>query len=271
MNSWQTIAKNLPQGQSARVECNNCGIGTGATAAICNHNAKAYTVHCFACDHHEFESKGVLSLDERKRINDLNEEAYASSNTTGPITLPEDTTYEPTEFSREARMWLFKAGITPTTWRKYGIGYSKRLERVVLPVFSTSGDLIWYQCRAILTGQKPKYLQPSRDKNNVYYDSGTPESSGRVIVVEDILSYIRVNEAGDNDVFTPLGTKLSSGQANALSKYDRITTWLDGDRAGRDGAKNIKRTMSLLCEVDNIRTDEDPKCYSNKQIREILQ
>ena len=271
--SWIDLAKQLPCGQHSRCDCPQCGAGTNTNAAIYNHNPKYYSIYCNACDYKAYESKGVLSLEERKRIQDLNTEA--EQHLLGPIELPKDVTYDHTEFSREARLWLYKSGLTTTIWRKYNIGYSKRLERVVLPIYSTAGDLIWYQCRAILTGQKPKYLQPSRDKNNIYYESRNPTISRTVIVVEDILSFIRVTEATNTtkryNVFTPLGTKLSSGQIRALSEYDEVITWLDNDRAGITGARNISKVMSLVCSVRNIREDKDPKCYSNKQIKEILQ
>tara|TARA_R110000851_G_scaffold5915_2_gene24016 strand:+ start:537 stop:1244 length:708 start_codon:yes stop_codon:yes gene_type:complete len=233
-----------------------------------NHNAKAYTIHCFACDYHDFESKGILSLEERKRIQDLNTEALRAVR---DIKLPEDITYEPTEFSREARMWLFKGGLTPSVWKQYRIGYSKRLERVVLPVYDTNNTLIWFQCRAVLKGQSPKYLQPSRDRSNVLFTAGIATDRARAIVVEDIMSAIRVGEATTTELAVSLlGTKITEGQAAYLGQFERCTSWLDGDKAGRRGSNNIRKTLSLLTECDNIRTTEDPKFYSNKQIQEIL-
>ena len=268
--TWLELAKQLPQGQHTRCDCPVCGEGTNTNAAIVNHNAKYYSIFCNACDHKDYESKGMVSLEERKRINDLNEVALREVHSV--IELPKDTTYNPEEFSRPARLWLYAGGLTPTVWKKYGIGYSKRLERVVLPVYDTSGNLIWYQCRAILSGQKPKYLQPARDKCNIYYESRATSANRPTVVVEDILSFIRVTEAiADTlNVFTPLGTKLSSGQVNTLSNDVSIITWLDNDRAGQHGARRIAQTMSLVTEVRNVRTELDPKCYSNKQIREYL-
>lgn len=268
--NWLEIAKNLPQGQHTRCDCPECGAGTNTNAAIVNHNAKYYSIFCNACDHKDYESKGVMSLEERRRIKELNDEAMAT--TIGPVTLPPDTSYCHADFSRDARMWLFKGGLTPSTWTKYGIGYSKKLERVVLPVYDTQGNLIWYQCRAILKGQKPKYLQPARDKNNIYYMSQRTTPCKRVVVVEDILSFIRGDNANVNDThfFTPLGTKLSSGQAQALAAFELVTTWLDPDKAGITGARKIRKVMSLLCDVSNIKTELDPKCYSNKQIQDII-
>lgn len=276
MNTWLEVAQNLPCGHSERVDCDNCGVGTNTNAAICNHNPKYYSVHCYACDYNDYSSKGQLTLAERQRIQELNDEAIKGQNSR-VIALPDDTTYNHAEFSREARMWLYAGGVSPSLWTKYSIGYSKRLERVVLPVYR-DGKLIWYQCRAILKGQRPKYIQPSGDRATVMFSSTQPYKDNhlertyeRKIVVEDILSAIRVGNAGvQAEAVSLLGTKITAGQTSILSQADEVVTWLDGDKAGKKGSYSIRKTLSLLCDVSNIRTDEDPKAYSNKQIREIL-
>lgn len=267
MNTWLEVAQNLPCGHSERVDCPQCGVGTDTNAAVCNHNPKYYNVHCYACDYNDYSSKGQLTLAERQRIQELNDEAIKGQNSR-VIALPDDTTYNHAEFSREARMWLYAGGVSPSLWTKYSIGYSKRLERVVLPVYR-DGKLIWYQCRAILKGQRPKYIQPSGDRATVMFSS--EEHTSKVILVEDILSAIRVGNAGAGvTAISLLGTKITAGQTSILSQADEVVTWLDGDRAGKKGSYSIRKTLSLLCDVSNIRTDEDPKAYSNKQIREIL-
>lgn len=274
--TWQETAKNLPQGHTTRIDCPECGEGTNSSAAIVNHNPKYYSILCYACDFKEFESKGMVSLAERKRINDLNDEALR---VVRKIELPEDTTYEPTEFSYEARIWLYKGGLTPSVWKKYRIGYSKSLERVVLPVYAETGDLIWFQCRAILQGQRPKYIQPSGSRGTTLFTGGSKATRSRVVVVEDIMSAIRVSEAQSAErqtVSTPvsvaalLGTKITTGQAAYLGEFEECLIWLDGDKAGRTGAKHIRQAVGLLTTCRNIRTKEDPKSYSNKQIQEFV-
>ena len=275
--SWLALAQNLPCGHNDRTDCPSCGEGTDTNAAIVNHNAKYYSIHCYACDYNDFDSKGVLSLAERQRINELNEEALSIVH---KLELPKDITYEPEHFSREARLWLFKGGLTPSVWRQYSIGYSARLQRVILPVFDKDNKLIWFQCRAVLTGQKPKYIQPTGNRSNVYFSAGDTGTNGRVVIVEDIMSAIRVynaisststsTNADNTTVISLLGTKITSGQAAHVGSFEQCTTWLDGDKAGKRGSYDIRRTVGLLTECDNIRTEEDPKCYSNRQIQEIL-
>lgn len=273
--NWLEVAKNLPIGQTTRAECIQCGLGTGAHAAIINHNIKYYSIYCYACGPVGWEGKGVMNLAERKRLKDIDNDAIRISRAR-TISLPEDTTFNHSEFSREARTWLFKGGLTPSIWKRYSIGYSPRLERVVLPIYGDNNQLIWYQLRAIHKEQKPKYIQPSADKSSIIYTAGIQTGCRRTVIVEDIMSAIRVGEAGsklpdcDFNATSFLGTKISTAQATITSKYDRCTIWLDADKAGREGAKAIKRTLSMLCDTDQVRSDEDPKSYSNQFIKELL-
>lgn len=208
--------------------------------------------------------KGKLTLTELKELNDLNEQAKYGLRES--IKLPADFT---TDISLQGRLWLYKAGLSPSDWVKHGFGYSPSTRRVVLPVFNQAGELVWQQHRAVIEGQTPKYLQPARDKGDILYvvnpDTGPTE---RAIVVEDILSATRVGR--HQTAISILGTKLSAGQAKRLAKFAEVTTWLDGDSAGLAGSKAIRKSMSLVTSVSNIQTDLDPKEYSDHEIRRIL-
>ena len=266
---WLTAAQNLQTGHTTRHDCPQCGLGTNTNAAIVNHNPKVYTIHCYACDYNDFQFKGVMTLEERQRIKDLNNATL--TNKTTQVELPEDTVYDPTEFSYEARRWLYSNGLTPTAWKRYRVGYSRRLERVILPIYDNEGNLTWYQCRAILEGQRPKYIQPSGDRSNILYYAEQPhEDCSSIVLVEDIMSAIRVTQAGST-ACSLLGTKVSTAQATLLSRFETLTLWLDSDRAGRQGTTSIKRTLSMVCQnVRSVVTEKDPKTYSNKQINEVL-
>lgn len=262
--NWLTTAQELPVGQKTRSDCPECGSGTNTNAAIVNHTVKGYSLYCNACGFNPFHSKGQQTLEQLTRIRELN--AAAEQNAFQNIELPHDFTEE---IPIAGRLWLYNAGITETVWRKYGIGYSPSTVRVVLPVYDEQGNLIWIQQRAILEGQKPKYLQPSRDRNTIMFHATPPESDlRRAIIVEDILSAIRVGS--HCPTYSLLGTKITTAQAAKLSKYSRVTTWLDGDKAGRRGAFNIRKSLGLLTNVDNIVTDKDPKLLSKQEIEEML-
>jgi len=232
-----------------------------------SHSLKSYNGFCFACDYKPFEMKGKQTLDELKELKRLNDEAKNTANARD-ITLPKDFT---TDIPLEGRLWLYSNGITSKLRKKYNIGYSESLRRVMLPVNDTKGSLIWFQCRALLEGQKPKYLQPSGDKSSVLFQSKSienGETSKEVILVEDIMSAIRVGDV--QQAASLLGTKADTHQINFLSRYDKVYTWLDADKAGRRGSATIRQSLELLTECHDIRTEHDPKQYSKQQIRAIL-
>lgn len=255
---WLTIAERLPLGHKTRITC-ECGDGK---TLVINHRVQGYSCYCFRCDLKEFEGKGMQSIAELNRIKALNETAATVSI---KIELPIDFT---SEIPLLGRLWLYNAGLTPSDWKQYNIGYSPKMERVVLPVYAYR-ELVWCQYRAIHKGQKPKYLQPSTGKESIVFRGGDQQDKQeRVVVVEDILSAMKVGKIIPTRSL--LGTKITTQQAVILSDAARVTVWLDPDKAGRDGSRTIKKTLCLLTEVDSVVTDTDPKDLSLTEIKKVL-
>jgi hypothetical protein len=264
--TWLETAQQLPLGHKTRVDCPECGAGTQTKAMMVSHSLKAYSGFCFACDAKPFEMKGKQTLEQLAELKRLNNELLERTDST--LRLPSDSV---DDIPLEGRLWLYSNGITRRLIKQYSIKYSPRLRRVVLPVYDTKGTLIWFQCRALLEGQKPKYLQPSRDKSKVVFESKGRTLYGtknEVVLVEDIMSAIRVGEV--TRTVSLLGTKASQHQINFMSSFDMVTTWFDNDRAGKRGASVMRASMGLLTNVGNILTMKDPKAYSKQQIEEIL-
>ena len=265
--NWLETARQLPLGHKTRVDCPECGENTNTNAMMVSHSSKSYNGFCFACDHKPFEMKGKQTLEELTELKRINNESL--QRTEGArCELPEDFT---TTIPLEGRLWLYSNGITEKLKTKYNIGYSERLRRVVMPVYDTEDNLIWFQCRALLKGQKPKYMQPSGDKGSVVFKSTTNKNSGTegtIVVVEDIMSAIRVGELAST--ISLLGTKADTSQINTLSRYSTVITWLDSDKAGRNGSKTIRQAVGLLTNTKDIVTELDPKSYSKQQIEKIL-
>ena len=114
-------------------------------------------------------------------------------------------------------------------------------------------------------------MQPRRCKDSVVFQSkqrAAISNPSTVIVVEDMASTIRVGE-GCTTV-SLLGTKASTTQINYSSKFDKVITWFDNDKAGKRGSAAIRQSCGLLTDVANIVTEHDPKFYSKQQIQEIL-
>lgn len=255
-STWLAIAKELAPNSKTR---DNCDCGSGKTLVI-SRDHKTYSCYCFRCGYQRYSDVGTLSLEELAKIKELNKQAKEVRLT---VELPEDFTED---IPLIGRLWLYKGGVGPSLWKKYSIGWSDTLQRVIMPIFDNS-KLVWFQARAVHPGQMPKYIGPDGDRSTLVFKTG--EHTGKsVTVVEDMMSAYRVGEI--TATCSLLGTKITTAQANILGQYDLVTTWLDDDAAGKRGAYDVRRAVGLVTEVRNISTTKDPKCYSREEIVNIL-
>ena len=257
--NWLTEAKNRPLNGKTDIECpENCGSGTKLSV---NHSIGSYWCNCYRCGFTDSEPVDYNNLKSISALRELNNNAVDE---VLPLTLPEDFT---NDIPVRGRIWLHKCGLLVSEWEKYNIGFSPRLQRVILPVYDKNKNLIWYQCRAIHIGQQPKYIQPSANRNNVAFYSSF-EDSKRIVLTEDIMSAIIVGRVAK--ACSLLGTKLPDGISSDIINYDLVTTWLDSDRAGTTGAYNIKKKLSCVTSVNNICTKDDPKLQLGARVKDII-
>lgn len=260
---WLETAKELPVNTKERIDC-DCG--TGKTMVV-NHNVKEYSAYCFRCGRKEYEYKGMLNLMEIEQLREL--DIIKSELTGNAVKLPLDFT---TDIPLLGRLWLYKCGLTETKWRKYGIGYSERHKRVFMPIYNKG--LVWFQARALYADQQPKYLQPSANRESIMFISKPSKYvTNDIVICEDIMSAIRVGE--HCTAVSILGTKITTAQVNRLltgckKKQGNIITWLDSDQAGRQGAIELRKALSMFVEVHDIVTEKDPKLLSDSEIIERI-
>ena len=168
--------------------------------------------------------------------------------------------------------WLYKYGITDEDIETFGIGYSNTLNRVVLPVYDGNAELVYYQARNLgeVTEKSPKYMNvKARGRKDIYFEICDPCFDGEtVVVVEDILSGIRVGK--QNDVVALLNAYIPDDLIFRLAKvYPETILWLDPDKWDRM-LKRTRRFRSLGLNVKMVRVNEDPKYYTDGEIGEIL-
>ena len=260
---WLAPAKKLGVGRRGRLDCPQCGWGTGTNAAIVNHNPKYYSCYCNACGLVRTFGKGILSLAELRQLRELEEIAKKPLR----LELPHDYTLDIPEIGRQ---WLYKCGLSPSYWQRLGIGWSNYYQRVVLPVYNHERVLVWYQLRAVHEGQKPKYIQPSAGKNCVYtvFKDLKPAIA---IVVEDIASAMRINLLPLNvAAYAIMGTSLSAAQLATLSGHQKVYTWFDPDIAGRRADKKVRKTLGLWVDTCSIKSDVDPKKLTNQELTNAI-
>lgn len=259
--SWLEQAKTLEVGRSMRVD-HDCG---GGRTLKVDHKEHGWGAWCWRCNDDGWVAHPEESLAQRlarltavKRVED---EACRS------VTLPTPMETNASLWPLEARLWLYKIGMSNEDIRQTGYYYCTRLERVVLPV-RHKGEVVYWQARNI-NGKdgRPKYLNPLVDKSSLFarYGKGT-----EIVLTEDILSAWKVGCV--TSAWSILGTSLSQSQVLALLKDGRpVTIWLDPDGPGRRAAAKIfKQLTAYGVDARVIRSDRDPKLLTRDEIRHAL-
>lgn len=224
---------------------------------------------CNKCGSKSFKRRNIIPLAELRA-----EKKEARTEFKKIVTLPEDVVYNGQDFPLDAKLWLYKADIRNFQIEKYGICYSPSLHRVILPVYDEHGELLMWQGRGLSSSQTKYHNIRGSGKSGYFFKSWVSEqkihshSKERVIVVEDVLSVIKVGRSCPT--VAGLGTSLSQAQINFLSNFDRVTFWYDDDKGGLNGSEKAMKALSLVTNVDRIRTEKDPKYISYDEINKIV-
>lgn len=170
------------------------------------------------------------------------------------VKLPEDfelLTEAGDEWMRRAWSYVVNRGVSNEQIHQHGIGLSlmgRYRARVLFPITQKS-RLLGFSGRT-LTNIEPKWLH-STGLRSVYpaLAIGRPD----LVLVEGIFDALVVERyLGQlTDVIALLGTHLSEEKLKWVDSYERITLWLDPDKAG------IKATHTIANEL----TEEGKKVF----------
>lgn len=144
--------------------------------------------------------------------------------------------------------------------------WSPKLQWLIFPIH-IGDNYVGFQARNFNPDKPYKWFTkfPKRDKVKVY----NPGLGGVVCIVEDIVSAIRV---GHSLPTIPLfGSHVNDNLLNSihLLGYYKIIFWLDSDK-WTEMVRFAKRARELMFEAEVIHTKDDPKCYTNAEITNIL-
>lgn len=183
--------------------------------------------------------------------------------------VPKDITHNWAEWTKPAREWLSKYGITEQESKRYSLGYSSTMNRVVLPTYDEDGLTGFITRKLSDSDNKPKYLTYSNDKSRMIVFTG--EITNTLVLVEDMVSAIKV---GRHTTAVPLlGTNLSMAlRAEILrSSFNRFIIWLDHDNPTVIKKEiELHKVLSLYGDSEIIRSKKDPKEHSDKEIIQII-
>lgn len=144
--------------------------------------------------------------------------------------------------------------------------YSKARQRLIIKT-----DCQFLLGRDLTGGHPIKWVEYTRrGKKHI----GHVRKGGKVVVVEDVLSYYKLRYALrdlDWDVLCLLGTDLRPSAALELIRASKVLVMLDGDTAGRKGARKVAKNVRGLAgpevEVVDLPEGLDPKDLTIQQLR----
>lgn len=129
--------------------------------------------------------------------------------------------------------------------------YSPFNGRILFPILDRRGDVIGFggrQIPEIRSSGKGKYINPSNTlvyhkAKTLYGEHLLTGKTKSVVVVEGYLDVIAVNESGGLGVGVACcGTSLTSGHAEVLSSFPKVTALFDSDEAGQ---KALAKAVTL--------------------------
>lgn len=265
-SDWFKAAADLPVGGRLRMPHHDCSIGD---TLLVTKTKKGVSAWCFLC-HKEgmFVPADAMSLSEKlaEQANRTRVDKTLTEERALPLPKEENVCEWPTE----ARVWLYKAGISNDDIEEAGIYYHKPSGRVVVPIRDrlVSDRVCYWQARGF--GNGAKYLNPNAANRKELVASWPGQSY--VVLCEDYLSGFRIQDATGATTISLLGTVLSDPILARLIQYGLpVKVWLDGDRAGVESARDISKRLTLYDVPHKIvETKKDPKLYSKREIQEIL-
>lgn len=257
VEGWLPQAQALAVGKRARVS-HDCGPGS---CMIVSNNLDSFKAWCFRCCEAGYVAK-VPTLADQVEIR----KTRAAEQELSSAVLPLPTNYDIDSWPIQAKVWLYKGGLSKPRIEALGIYYHEPTKRVVIPIVEGE-ELTYWQARAVMPDQQPKYINPSIDRAKVLPSFG----SGPVIVLtEDYLSAVQVGRV--TEAWSLLGVDLKAPiLAKLLDDGRPVACWLDPDKAGIEGNQRISKELrSLGVEVSIIESSKDPKLLSKQETLQCL-
>lgn len=184
--------------------------------------------------------------------------------------LPSDGLSEPLEWPVTALKWFSSGGLQMADIRALGAVYSPSQSRTYVPV-SVDGEANGWIARKVGDGDGPKYLAKFKDNDKgVWIRRVSLDST--IVLVEDALSAYKLTLAGYNAIAL-LGTSLKNETFYYITqRYNKYIVWLDNDNPQVIKNSNIiANKLSLVGNVRIIRNCNDPKHYTETELKEILE
>lgn len=197
----------------------------------------------------EFEAMRFIAAKETESMENF-DELLSEAMTETPVfeEFPEETLNKlHTELAstEDGKKYFNSRGINQDSMIYFGLGYSKNMNMVTVPVHSPDGMPIGIVGRSI-EGKSFKNSTNLPKSKTLFNVHRAKRIGAHVIVVESSFDAIRVHQAGFPNVVATLGGFLSTEQQNLLNRYfNKIIIMTDADQAGRELGKSIASKLKF--------------------------
>jgi hypothetical protein len=185
--------------------------------------------------------------------------------------LPDDIS---TEYGRAAVEWLARFHVDVPTAIQRGLVWSARNEQLIFKMGNCwqarnfGGFWLEKFGKCYTSGDVNECLHIYGEVASMGGGGGGQGESRRLVIVEDPVSALRVGAL--QDAMPLLGSHLAQARLNAIAGlYTDVVLWLDSDKY-KEARAMEQRAKYVGLSARTIYTDEDPKCYDNQQLQEIL-
>lgn len=279
-------------GQTVRITHTGCSDGKDAALSI-TRGACGWLYHCFRCG----EASGFISSerctpeDVLRQVNLLND--APSYEVVEAVQLPSDVI--PLVVKRRDLIemhgavpfnvfnWLWKYHVSSIMMAKYDLQWSPSYQRLIFPLYDTillsGGDvgvkLLGWLGRDVVPRSKPERREAKipkwltkRDKSSKHFYYHIVSESKSIVIVEDVVSAIRVHEATGFNTLALNTTFLPTHILLRLRPY-KTYLWLDGNML-KKMTDYASKCSALGVQVKLIHTTRDPKEHGVVSILNIL-
>ncbi len=173
-------------------------------------------------------------------------------------------------FTDEEMRVAFLCGISQKTGRPYDIFR----DRVMFPVFDSTGNVIAFSGRDVGGQDGRKYVNSSdtpafqKRRNLFALNFAKNHCSEQLVLCEGNIDVVSLHDAGVENAVASLGTSLTEEQARVMAKYtQQVVLAYDSDEAGQNAvhkAMGIFAKVGLDVRVIRMEGAKDPDEYIRK-------
>jgi hypothetical protein len=268
-------------GQTTRVNtCPICLHQNHSSIGACQitREANGFRWYCYRCSEGGMiYDKGMGPKDVLKRLQAIERANNTRRTRSAYIKMPFDCV--DTEVPDKFQTWLWKYDFeVEDLIAQHGVRYSPDLDRLVFPVKGCSliksenpGELDGWAGRSetkpYVPGKNPKWLirRAERIDNLIWALEGPKDP---VVIVEDILSALRCNQAGYNAV--SLIKSFLPPELLLTLRGRMLIIWLDPD-VKKKIIRTVARARAFGVTVRSMVSKDDPKAYTPEDIIKKVQ